>query len=186
MRENGPDPRVDIRALLLTGAPGIGKTTVIREVARQLPEKELRGFFTQEIREGGVRRGFELTTFDGHTSVMSHIDFRSRFRVGKYGVDLSVVDEAADSQLHRDQPGRLYIIDEIGKMECFSDLFRSGILRILDSGQLLVATIALRGGGFISELKQRPDVALREVTLSNRDILPERITGWARERLAGI
>ena len=44
--------------LLLTGVPGIGKTTVIRDVARVLPAGSLRGFCTQEMREHGRRTGF--------------------------------------------------------------------------------------------------------------------------------
>ena len=51
--------------LLITGAPGIGKTTVIQRVANELKHKGLRGFYTEEIREDGERRGFRLVGFDG-------------------------------------------------------------------------------------------------------------------------
>ena len=46
--------------LLLTGVPGIGKTTVIRRAADRLKGRRLGGFYTEEIREQGDRRGFRL------------------------------------------------------------------------------------------------------------------------------
>ena len=48
--------------LLITGAPGIGKTSVIRRAAEGLKHKGLRGFYTEEIREDGERRGFRLVS----------------------------------------------------------------------------------------------------------------------------
>jgi nucleoside-triphosphatase len=74
--------------LLLTGAPGIGKTTVIGRVAERLKGKKLGGFYTEEIRDGGERRGFQLVGFDGTERVIAHIGFPKTHRVGKYGVDV--------------------------------------------------------------------------------------------------
>jgi len=173
------------RALLLSGTPGVGKTTIIQKVARQVSAYELRGFFTEEIREGGVRKGFKLISFDGQSSVLAHVDFSSRSRVGKYGVDVAGLEETAASLLRSDPPADLYFIDEIGKMECFSEQFQMGVRRLLDTGQLVVATVAQHGGGFISEVKERPDVAIWEVTRSNREVLPERVIEWVRARLVG-
>ena len=86
---SGPD------ALLLTGTPGIGKTTVIRRVVAQLELRQLRGFYTKEIREGGQRRGFRLLGFQGQERVIAHTAFPKSHRVGKYGVDVAAIDEAA-------------------------------------------------------------------------------------------
>jgi nucleoside-triphosphatase THEP1 len=43
--------------LLITGGPGIGKTTVTQRIADELRNKGLRGFYTEEIREKGERHG---------------------------------------------------------------------------------------------------------------------------------
>lgn len=173
------------RALLLSGAPGVGKTTIIQKVAHQVSAYELRGFFTEEIREGGIRKGFKLISFDGQSSVLAHVDFSSRFRVGKYGVDVAGLEETAASLLRSDPPADLYLIDEIGKMECFSDRFRSGVRRLLDTDRLVVATVAQHGAGFIAEVKEHPDAAVWEVTRSNREVLPERVIEWVWARLVG-
>ncbi|HET7874673.1 MAG TPA: nucleoside-triphosphatase [Methylomirabilota bacterium] len=166
--------------LLLTGSPGVGKTTVILEVAQALKGRRLGGFYTEEIRAGRERRGFHLTTFDGRGAPMARVDFRSPHRVGRYGVDVAVIDELAGSSL---APGRdLYLVDEIGKMECFSQRFVEAVRALLDGAAPVLATVAQKGAGFISEVKARQDAELWEVTRGNRDGLPDRVLDWLRAR----
>ena len=69
----------------------------------------------------------------------------------------------------------LVVIDEIGKMELFSDRFRSFVRNALNSDKQVLASISLKGNEFIREIKQRLDVQLLEVTHGNRDRLPEAI-----------
>jgi nucleoside-triphosphatase len=169
------------RVLLITGAPGVGKTTVIRRVARELKSDGLRGFYTEEIREDGERRGFRLASFEGTAHIIAHVDFMKSRRVGKYGVDVEALDDAA-KLLHPDPDARVYLVDEIGKMECLSDRFVAA-MRVLLSGKTpMVATIGAHGGGFIAEVKQMPTCELWEVTHANRDDLPARIVAWLAER----
>ena len=100
--------------LLLTGRPGVGKTTVIRKVAAGLAGRRLGGCYTEEIRVAGECRGFSLTSFDGRQGVMAHVDFRGRDRVGRYGVDVAVIDELAASTLALSRDASVYLVDEIG------------------------------------------------------------------------
>ena len=74
-----------------------------------------------------------------------------------------------------------YLIDEIGKMECHCPQFIEAVLRLLEVPVPLMATIALRGGGFIAEVKNRPDVQVVEVTQGNRDTLPGQIAAWVKQ-----
>lgn len=179
---DSPAPTGAASALLLTGFPGVGKTTVIQEVARRMPAGTVRGFYTEEIREGGVRRGFQLIPFDGETRTLAHVNHASRFRVGKYRVDVAMLDQLAGSLLQPDPAATAYLIDEIGKMECLSAPFVTGVRRLLDAHLPVVAAVASRGGGFIAEVKRRPDVVIWEITRSNRDQFPERVAEWVEAR----
>jgi nucleoside-triphosphatase len=156
--------------ILLTGIPGIGKTTLIKKIADQVNELHPVGFYTAEIRERGLRKGFELISLAGRTGLLSHTAIKSPFRVGKYGVDLKGFEEFLAS-LSLPDSAKVVVIDEIGKMECFSEKFRTLITGILDSDRLLIATVSLKGSGFIAEIKKRDDVKLIEISEENRDSL---------------
>ncbi len=157
--------------ILITGLPGVGKTTLIRKLSEALTTLQPAGFYTTEIRDEGVRKGFELISLEGSKGLLSHIDIQSPHRVGKYSVDVKRFEGFLDAIPFFNPSTHLIIIDEIGKMECFSERFKKLVEKILDSQKLVIATIALKGSGFIAETKRREDVKLFEVTKKNRDFL---------------
>ncbi len=175
-----PPPPACHGSLLLTGPPGCGKTTVLRRVAERLSGVGLRGFLTGEIRTAGSRQGFLLEPFGGPAIVLAHVDIRSPHRVGRYGVDVDAFDALVSDLLAAEPAADLYLIDEIGKMECCSQRFVTAMRRLLDAGPPVVATVAQRGGGFIEEVKRRPDVEIWMVTRGERDRLPDRIVDRLR------
>lgn len=168
--------------LLITGAPGVGKTTVLRKVAAALDNARICGFYTEELREQGVRRGFRLVGFDGSQGIIAHVDLPHRQRVGKYGVDVVVLDRLAHTTLALHENCVVYLVDEIGKMECLSPGFVAAMRTLLESDRPLVATIGKKGGGLIEEVKARGDVELLEVTRANRDSLPADLLDWLDRR----
>jgi nucleoside-triphosphatase len=105
---------------------------------------------------------------------LSHVDVKSPFRVGKYGVDIAGFERFLKTIQFLEPGVDVIIIDEIGKMECFSAVFRTIVQSVLASEKKAIATVAYRGGGFITEVKERWDVDLRTLTWENRDhILPD-------------
>ncbi len=154
----------------MTGPPGIGKSTLIERIVSGI-QRPVTGFFTREIREKGKRVGFSIVTLDGRKGVLAHRDVRGPFRVGKYGVNVEDIDRVAVPSMIPSGPDVIVVIDEIGKMECFSSLFRESLTRVLDSENPVIGSIALRGGSFIERVKAREDVSLIEVTERNRDEL---------------
>jgi nucleoside-triphosphatase len=159
--------------LLLTGRPGCGKTTVVCRVIERLAGRRLAGFYTQEIRQHGNRLGFEAIGLGGGRCVLAHVSVRSKWRVGRYGVELDVFNALLRDELDRPSDAvDVFIIDEIGKMECCSEVFVQSAARVLSGPVPLLATIAARGGGLISQVKDRPDVEIVTVSAENRDGLP--------------
>jgi nucleoside-triphosphatase len=63
------------KCLLVTGPPGVGKTTLIMRVLDMMrvsnPNLKIQGFYTQEMRERGQRVGFQVVTLDGRTSLLA-------------------------------------------------------------------------------------------------------------------
>jgi nucleoside-triphosphatase len=157
--------------LLITGLPGVGKTTLIKKLSEALKSLDPVGFYTEEIREGGERKGFELISLNGRRGLLSHKNIRSPYRVGQYKVDIKGFEHFIDSISFFNPLTRLIIIDEIGKMECLSDQFKGLLNEILDSEKWVIATIALKGSGLIAEVKKRKDVQIFEITRRNRDTL---------------
>jgi nucleoside-triphosphatase len=164
--------------VLVTGVPGVGKTTLIRTVVAALAHRRPVGFYTAEIREEGERKGFALVSLDGRRGLLAHVTIRSRHRVGRYGVDVEGFDRFLDEIPFQGPDAGLVVIDEIGKMECASARFRALVRRILDSDTRLLATVARRGSGLIAEVKERPDVEVVELTSRNRELLAGEIAGW--------
>ena len=159
--------------MLVEARPGAGKTTAAIRLAERLRAAglPLAGFFTEEMREGGVRVGFRIETFEGERGVLAHVERRGPPRVGKYGVDLDAFERLA---LPAVEPpaGGASVIDELGKMELASARFREAVTILFDSDVPLVATVHAFRHPFTDELKGRADVELVKLSRANRDELP--------------
>lgn len=169
--------------ILITGLPGVGKTTLIRKLAERLTEYRPAGFYTEEIRDAqGVREGFRLVTLCGRQLVLSHVRHPGPHRVSRYGVDVAGFERLLEELDLRRSPSSLIIIDEIGKMECFSKRFIDVVTPLLNGPKILLATIALKGEGFIRQVKERPDCRLVTITRENRDRLLDELTSELQEQ----
>lgn len=161
---------ITMKNILFTGPPGCGKTTLIDKIVQTINTPST-GFFTREIRDKGRRVGFSIKTLDQKEGVLAHQDVKSRWRVGKYGVNLADIDRIVVPSMIPATSGELVVIDEIGKMECFSELFKKTLEGVLDSDHPVIGSIATKGDRFIQKIKERSDVLLVTVTLQNRNEL---------------
>ncbi len=170
---------------LITGKPGAGKTTAIMKLAREF-EGGAAGFYTAEVRKGNSRMGFEIVSLSsGQKALLAHVDFNSSKRVGKYGVypeSLNPFLEEIEEVLKKQEPG-LILVDEIGKMELFSQRFKEVVLNAVNSSYPLVATIMNRSEPFCDTLKNRPEVRLLELNYENRAIITTELLNEIRADL---
>lgn len=161
--------------ILIAGEPGIGKSTLIQVLVADLKSLGPVGFYTEEIRVDGSRKGFRAVGLDGRRQNLAHVDLRSRTMVGKYRVDVGGFDRfMAGINLTGAEP-KIVIIDEIGQMECFCARFREDVKQVLDQDRIVIATVAQTGVGLIEEVKHRDDVDLLQLTRRNRSAMAGKI-----------
>ena len=169
--------------LLLTGRPGAGKTTAIREAVKGLNIR-IGGFYTEEIRRGASRTGFRLTTFDGRAAVLAHVDFPGSPRVGRYGVHLDALkDIAVPSLRNAVESADLIVVDEIGKMELLSGEFVDALGLASQSTKPLLGTILSAPHPVADGLKASPFVRIRVVRPETRHVVLSELREWLKGTL---
>jgi nucleoside-triphosphatase len=175
------------RALFLTGRPGIGKTTVVKAVAEQLGQRA-GGFYTEEIRAAGGRKGFRLVTLDGQDAVMAHVNLRGggRPRVSRYGVYVTAIERVGVAALRRTmERGQIVVVDEIGKMELFCGPFKDVVLQAVGGPYTVVATVMAKPNPWVDSLRAMPGVVVWEVTMANRSRLAGSVIDWVKKETVG-
>jgi len=161
--------------IFLTGKPRTGKTTLIKKIVKGL-KQPCGGFYTEEISKEGKRTGFAIKTLDGKEGILAMKGFKSRFHLGKYGIHIKDLEEigvrAVEGALRNKD---FIIIDEIGKMELFSQKFKDIVLKALDSGKRLIGVIHSADLEFLKAIKSRRDVVILEVDLSNHEEIMRKV-----------
>lgn len=173
---------------LITGAPGVGKSTVVDRTVAQLEADGLAvgGVRSPEIREGSRRAGFEIVDVGaGRSAVMAHRDREAGPSVGSYRVDVGAVAEVAEPALRRARgDADVAVVDEVAPMEVAADAFVEATRALLASDVPTLAVVHQRStSGFVGEVKRREDAELTTVTEGNRDALPAELTDRLRAGL---
>ncbi|CAN6541400.1 uncharacterized protein LOC126605000 isoform X2 [Malus sylvestris] len=172
------------KCLLVTGPPGVGKSTLVMRVFETLkasyPNLKIQG----EVREGSERVGFQVVTLDGRTAPLSSSTISSPESlrwptVGKYKVDVASFESLALPELQVREDTDLFIVDEVGKMELFSSSFFPCVLRILESNVPFLATVPIPKFGrdipAVARLKNHPGATMFTLSKGNRDAVKEEI-----------
>lgn len=166
------------RVILLTGNPGVGKTTVLTKAVNILKESGVcvGGMISREVRENGARVGFEILDLtSGRRGWLAHINQQGGPQVGKYRVNLSDLDAVGAAAIaEAAEKCAAVAIDEIGPMELFSEKFKEAVQKVLESQKPTVAIIHWKTNDkLIKAAKSREDAEILTVTQENRDKLPE-------------
>lgn len=154
-------------AYLVTGSPGSGKTTLIRQVVSTM-RMRASGFYTEDLRAGGSRQGFRIVTLDGEFALLASTGHRGALSVSKYGVDVSELERVGVAAMRRAlEREQVMVIDEIGRMQLFSRPFRQIIFDALRAGHPLLGTIMAGRNPYAERIRVHPQVKMFTLTPDN-------------------
>lgn len=169
------------RLFLLTGHPGVGKTTLVRRIVERW-QGPVGGFYTEEIRQGSQRQGFKIITLDGREDILARVGLPSRHRLGRYGIDVDAVERTAVPAVYQAlEKGGLVVIDEVGKMELLSPAFIEALHAVVDSRQPLLATLLLGYHPEVDKLMEHPEAHVWQVTINNRNHLVHQLLALLKQ-----
>ena len=165
--------------MILTGKPGIGKTTLIIGLVKFLkikyPQRKITGFYTEEVRQKGKRIGFDLISIDGKRGTLARtteINIGNKEnRFGRYYLNMHDLDKFST---YLGMEADLVVIDEIGKMEILSPIFRKEVLRCFQTTNVL-CTLGQFTNPLIDQILQFSNLTIYTVTNENRDTLMAKI-----------
>jgi nucleoside-triphosphatase len=170
----------DVKIWLITGEPGIGKTSVLMKTVDLIKAHGYRvgGVFSRELKEKGNRIGFEMIDVaTGLKKILASSNLNVGPKIGRYRINLKNLAElGAEGLVAAVEVADIIICDEIGPMELFSPEFRRAVKATVASGKPVIGIIHKRlKDPIIEEVKSSPNVEIIEVTRENRDILPGRL-----------
>ena len=165
----------------MTGAPGVGKTTLLTKTVDALKRKGVRvgGMITREVREGNVRVGFEILDLTSNKhGWLAHVNEQGGPQVGKYHVNLDDLDNVGAAAITQAlEICNVIAIDEIGPMELFSQKFKQAVTQALEGKKLMLTVVHGKAKDpLVTQIKRRVDAEIFNVTFSNRENLTEQLT----------
>lgn len=166
--------------ILLTGEPGIGKSTIIQTIITSF-NGPIKGVYAEEENIDGERTGFFLRTLEGKSDYLAHQNMLSTHRIGKYGVNVAAIESLAVPSISP-LDDSLVIIDEIGLIQLCAPHFLEAVIYALDHAPRVLGTISMHNTEEFLKIKQRPDVQIIEVILENRNTLPTVILNFLEKR----
>ncbi len=154
--------------ILITGHPGVGKTTLVKQVIEELRLDPV-GFYTEEIRDEGKKVGFRIKSLTPGLprmeGILARIGLPGPSRRGPYTINIRDMEEVGARALEESRRGfPLIVIDEIGNMEVISLRFQQAVIACLQSPTPVLGVIKAGEGPFVSRIKRRDDVEIMELT----------------------
>ncbi|XP_004527079.2 uncharacterized protein LOC101462939 [Ceratitis capitata] len=177
--------------ILLTGPPGVGKTTLVKKICDELRmSHKVYGFITEEVRseQAFTRIGFDVVTLSGARCILAREQSRMNDRmpiVGKYSVNVSDFENLIVPLLCPKSKKDLLVIDEIGTMELKSKRFEKALNDVIHKTPIF-ATIPChshRKNTILEHIKSSPATRIFEITKNNRNIVQNDIVNCIKNML---
>jgi nucleoside-triphosphatase len=171
---------VPVRFWLVTGDPGIGKTSCVYRVIKSVKRRgyTVGGVVSGELRASGGRIGFEMVDLKTENRfVLASTDLDAGPKLGRYRVNLKGLAEVGAQALRSSLVSAdLTVCDEIGPMELLSPEFRRAVEALSVSNRPVLGAIHKRlRDPLLTRIKSAGYARLFELTFANRDLLPDQI-----------
>lgn len=182
-----------MKHVFVTGVPGSGKTTLVRNVVERLRTDgyKLLGFYTEEVRDESSRDriGFDVVSLEGARGPLARVSStKTTSMVGKYNVTIESFERIAFPTMdvtHQDVD--IFVVDEVGKMELFSPAFTSRVDELFSSGKLILGTIPTPSYGrtipYVHQIQNRSDVSIQRITRTTREAALDETLNALRSQL---
>ncbi len=169
----------------ITGLPGAGKTYALMKVMEMLEADGMTvgGMITEPIVKKNRREGFYVMDWASkERRVFASKDIESKITVGRYGVDVTALEEVGVRALqYATANSDVIVIDEVGKMEVESPGFIAAVKDALDADKPLILTLHKKSRNpLLQDIRRRDDIRILEVTQVNRNLLPYKIVKLIR------
>ncbi len=160
---------------IVTGDPGIGKTTVVMRVAEMLKQKGLKvgGMVSREVRRNHVRMGFEFVDLITNESAMLASTTGSGPRMGKYFVNLDGCSFAVERLIWAIKDSDVIICDELGPMEFKSKEFVECAKDMLELDKPIIVVVHKRLQHPVIDQFRKKASFLINLDLQNRNKAPD-------------
>ena len=161
--------------IVLTGAPGVGKTTAVIRVARALKERGVKvgGIVSRELRINNVRIGFEFIDLTSNDrSVLASITGNGP-KVGKYFVNVAGCRFAAERLTNAVRNSDVIICDEIGPMELKSKEFIDSVKNLLEVDKKVIVVVHQKLQHPLTDEFRNKSSLLIDLDLENREKVNE-------------
>jgi nucleoside-triphosphatase len=113
----------------------------MKRLIEDIGEGRIAGLSTPEIRRGKLRVGFKMIDLaSGAEEILASTSGKGP-TVGKYHVDVKAIDRTVEKIESSLAAARYVFIDEIGKMELFSDRFTGFVERVFSLGKPVIAVV---------------------------------------------
>jgi nucleoside-triphosphatase len=108
--------------------------------------------------------------------LLAHVELAGPPRVGRYGVNLEAFEALALPAISwRSGEQRVFLVDELGKMELASEPFGAAVSVLFAEPVAVVATVQQKPHPFVTRLKRRSEVKTFQLTAATRERLPSEI-----------
>jgi len=161
--------------IVLTGAPGVGKTTAVIRVARALKERGVKvgGIVSRELRINNMRVGFEFIDLTSNDrSVLASITGNGP-KVGKYFVNVAGCRFAAERLTNAVRNSDVIICDEIGPMELKSKEFIDSVKNLLEVDKKVIVVVHQKLQHPLTDEFRNKSSLLINLDLKNREKVNE-------------